>query len=150
MHMESTVGYQCVICRTTISKAGDAIFCPGCGCPCHYVCGRPQGPERASTSCLTCGAPRPEIARYKNERELKLLSMLSQHNAAPRMPLEGRHKMGLAVGVTFVMLGLIRFGLYVGGVQVPQVSAVVFTLAPLGIGIFIFFMSLWHASRKGW
>ncbi|MFO0935074.1 MAG: hypothetical protein U0798_00980 [Gemmataceae bacterium] len=148
--MNSIVGHQCVICRHTILNTGEAIFCPGCGCPCHYTCGRPQGPEKVSQCCLTCGAPRPEIARYKNERELKLLNMLAQNNAAPYHPLEGRHKMGLAIGVTFVMLGLIRFGLYVGGVEVPKFSAVIFTLVPLGIGLVIFFMSLWHASRKGW
>ena len=148
--MDSTVGYQCVICRRPIAKAGEAIFCPGCGCPCHLACGLPQGPEMSTYSCLTCGAPRPEIARYKNDRELKLLNQLAGHNAAPRLPLEGRHKVGLAVGVTFILLGLIRFGLYVGGVDIPQFSTVAFTLIPLILGFVVFFLSLWHANRKGW
>lgn len=102
-------------------------------------------------SCLTCGAPRPEIARYKNDRELKLLNQLASHQAAPRTPLEGRHKIGLAVGLMFVLLGLVRFGLGVSGVDVtPAFGSLFLALIPLILGFVIFFVSLWSANRVGW
>jgi hypothetical protein len=101
-------------------------------------------------SCLTCGAPRPEIARYKNDRELRLLNQLAGHQAAPKVPLEGQRKVFLAIGVAFMVLGLVVFGLYVGGVEIPQMSATLLTLIPLVIGLVIFFTTLWRANRLGW
>jgi hypothetical protein len=148
--MQSTVGHQCVICRQAIRQAGTAIFCPECGCPCHLKCGKPHGPEMQSVCCVTCGAPRPEIARYKNDRELKLLDQLAAHQPAPKVPLEGRRKIGLVVGCIFMLLGVVRFGLAVSGIDVPALGSLVFALIPLVIGFVIFFASLYLAKQTGW
>jgi hypothetical protein len=148
--MKSAKGQQCVICRKHVLDDASAIFCPGCGCPCHLKCGRPQGPELQSQCCLTCGAPRPEIARYKNDRELKLLDQLSKHQAAPKVPMEGRRKMGLVVGCIFMLLGIVRFGLAVSGLDVPELGSMLFALVPLVLGLTIFFGSLYLAKQTGW
>ena len=94
--------------------------------------------------------PRAEIARYKNDRELKLLNQLAGHQAAPKIPLEGRRKVFLATGVVSMALGMVVFGLYVGGVEIPQAHAVAFSLVPFVAGLVIFFASLWSANRLGW
>ena len=148
--MKSTLGHQCVICRLKIVQPGSAIFCPECGCPCHLACGKPQGPEAQSICCLTCGAPRPEIARYKNDRELKLLDQLSAHQPAPKIPLEGRRKIGLVVGCMLMLLGIVRFGLAVSGLDVPALGSLAFALIPLVAGLILFFASLYLAKKTGW
>ena len=148
--MKEALGQQCTICRGPVDRPGTGIYCPDCGCPCHLACGRPQGPDQQPVSCLTCGAPRSEIARFKYDRERRLLDQLAAHQPAPKVPLEGRRKIGLVVGCAFMLLGVIRFGLAVSGIDVPALGSLAFALIPLLIGLVIFFVSLYLAKESGW
>jgi hypothetical protein len=101
-------------------------------------------------SCLTCGAPRAEVARFKTEREYRLVTQLAGHQAAPKTPLEGRHKVWLVVGAIFMLLGIIRFGLAVSGIDVPVLGSLFLALIPFLIGFVICCIALQRAHRIGW
>ncbi len=64
--------------------------------------------------------------------------------------MEGRRKVGLVVGCIFMLLGIVRFGLSVSGLDVPGLGSMMFALIPLGIGFMIFFWSLYMAKQTGW
>jgi hypothetical protein len=56
----------------------------------------------------------------------------------------------LVVGLAFMLLGVIRFGLAVSGIAVPALGSLALALIPLLIGLVIFFVSLYLAKESGW
>lgn len=101
-------------------------------------------------SCLTCGAPRAEVTRYKNEREFRLVNQLSKQKSAPPSAIEGRKKIALVIGCMLVILGFVRFGLATAEIEFASLGTIFFALIPLVAGFVTIFTTLYLAQRDGW